>query len=127
MLCGLPCWARWGKRNSGRPAARRPASLDAARATPNLGAHLGRISVQNLTRPSKLCQIPPARPNYGKPLCHKAKPPVTGGFGRWAHLDLNQGPHPYQGCALTGLSYGPDGESECIKREETEVRDRAPP
>ena len=25
----------------------------------------------------------------------------------WAHLDLNQGPHPYQGCALTNLSYGP--------------------
>jgi hypothetical protein len=27
----------------------------------------------------------------------------------WAHLDLNQGPHPYQGCALTELSYGPEG------------------
>ena len=26
----------------------------------------------------------------------------------WAHLDLNQGPHPYQGCALTKLSYGPE-------------------
>ena len=25
----------------------------------------------------------------------------------WAHLDLNQGPHPYQGCALTNLSYEP--------------------
>ena len=25
----------------------------------------------------------------------------------WAHVDLNHGPHPYQGCALTGLSYGP--------------------
>ena len=22
-------------------------------------------------------------------------------FSRWAILDLNQGPHPYQGCALT--------------------------
>ena len=31
------------------------------------------------------------------------------GFGLWAHLDLNQGPHPYQGCALTELSYGPEG------------------
>jgi hypothetical protein len=27
--------------------------------------------------------------------------------GWWAHVDLNHGPHPYQGCALTGLSYGP--------------------
>jgi hypothetical protein len=27
--------------------------------------------------------------------------------GLWAHVDLNHGPHPYQGCALTGLSYGP--------------------
>jgi hypothetical protein len=27
--------------------------------------------------------------------------------GEWAHVDLNHGPHPYQGCALTGLSYGP--------------------
>ena len=25
----------------------------------------------------------------------------------WAHLDLNQGPLPYQGSALTELSYGP--------------------
>lgn len=25
----------------------------------------------------------------------------------WAILDLNQGPHPYQGCALTKLSYRP--------------------
>jgi hypothetical protein len=29
------------------------------------------------------------------------------GSPEWAHLDLNQGPHPYQGCALTELSYGP--------------------
>ena len=28
-------------------------------------------------------------------------------FRLWAHVDLNHGPHPYQGCALTGLSYGP--------------------
>ncbi len=28
----------------------------------------------------------------------------------WAHVDLNHGPHPYQGCALTGLSYGPSME-----------------
>ncbi len=26
---------------------------------------------------------------------------------QWAHLDLNQGPLPYQGSALTELSYGP--------------------
>ncbi len=25
----------------------------------------------------------------------------------WAHVDLNHGPLPYQGSALTGLSYGP--------------------
>ena len=31
------------------------------------------------------------------------------GISAWAHLDLNQGPHPYQGCALTRLSYGPGG------------------
>ena len=30
------------------------------------------------------------------------------GFLRWACLDLNQGPHPYQGCALTRLSYRPE-------------------
>ncbi len=29
------------------------------------------------------------------------------GLHRWAYLDLNQGPHPYQGCALTRLSYRP--------------------
>ena len=29
------------------------------------------------------------------------------GVKLWAHVDLNHGPHPYQGCALTGLSYGP--------------------
>ena len=34
------------------------------------------------------------------------------GTGLWAHLDLNQGPHPYQGCALTELSYGPEGVRE---------------
>ena len=34
-------------------------------------------------------------------------PLVRQGIYLWAHLDLNQGPHPYQGCALTGLSYGP--------------------
>ncbi|SVA94851.1 uncharacterized protein METZ01_LOCUS147705 [marine metagenome] len=28
-------------------------------------------------------------------------------FITWAQLELNQRPHPYQGCALTGLSYGP--------------------
>src|SRR6185295_11055383 len=27
----------------------------------------------------------------------------------WAWLDLNQRPHPYQGCALTELSYRPGG------------------
>ncbi len=34
-------------------------------------------------------------------------------FREWAHLDLNQGPHPYQGCALTGLSYGPSKPLIC--------------
>ncbi len=29
---------------------------------------------------------------------------------QWACLDLNQGPHPYQGCALTRLSYRPEGQ-----------------
>ena len=28
-------------------------------------------------------------------------------FG-WAHVDLNHGPRPYQGRALTELSYGPN-------------------
>src|SRR5918912_1302819 len=26
---------------------------------------------------------------------------------QWAQMDLNHRPHPYQGCALTELSYGP--------------------
>ena len=25
----------------------------------------------------------------------------------WARVDLNHRPHPYQGCALASLSYGP--------------------
>ena len=25
----------------------------------------------------------------------------------WAHMDSNHGPQPYQGCALTKLSYAP--------------------
>ena len=37
------------------------------------------------------------------------KPPGGGFMILWAHLDLNQGPLPYQGSALTGLSYGPEG------------------
>jgi hypothetical protein len=32
---------------------------------------------------------------------------VTGGSREWACLDLNQGPLPYQGSALTELSYRP--------------------
>ena len=28
-------------------------------------------------------------------------------FCLWAQVDLNHRPHPYQGCALTELSYGP--------------------
>ena len=28
---------------------------------------------------------------------------------QWAQMDLNHRPHPYQGCALTELSYGPYG------------------
>ncbi len=27
---------------------------------------------------------------------------------KWAHLDSDQGPQPYQGCALTKLSYAPN-------------------
>ena len=30
--------------------------------------------------------------------------------GRWAHLDLNQGPTGYEPVALTKLSYGPVGD-----------------
>ena len=45
---------------------------------------------------------PTARtPNAGNPRFRR-------GFCLWAHLDLNQGPHPYQGCALTNLSYEPE-------------------
>src|SRR5438105_15197447 len=29
-------------------------------------------------------------------------------LSRWAWMDLNHRPHPYQGCALTKLSYRPD-------------------
>jgi hypothetical protein len=29
--------------------------------------------------------------------------------GKWAHLDLNQGPTGYEPVALTKLSYGPEG------------------
>ena len=47
-----------------------------------------------------------SRPNYGSKTTPNMKvlvfDPVL-----WAHLDLNQGPHPYQGCALTNLSYEP--------------------
>ncbi len=33
----------------------------------------------------------------------------------WAHVDLNHGPRPYQGRALTELSYGPNlGIGKCI-------------
>ena len=47
----------------------------------------------------------------------------------WAHVDLNHGPHPYQGCALTGLSYGPsNGESykPNSKREKSNLPTAAP-
>ena len=42
----------------------------------------------------------------------RRKPRRGRGSRRWAYLDLNQGPHPYQGCALTRLSYRPvrDGQ-----------------
>ena len=36
---------------------------------------------------------------------------IEGKF-RWAYLDLNQGLLPYQGSALTGLSYRPDAAAE---------------
>src|SRR4029450_1844088 len=32
----------------------------------------------------------------------------------WAWLDLNQRPHPYQGCALPELSYRPGGTLQCL-------------
>ena len=35
----------------------------------------------------------------------------------WAQEDLNFRPHPYQGCALTGLSYGPEDVAERRRRE----------
>ncbi len=35
---------------------------------------------------------------------------VTGAVA-WAKVDLNHRPHPYQGCALTELSYWPKCES----------------
>ena len=37
----------------------------------------------------------------------KKKPPLTRGFRGWAWMDLNHRPLPYQGSALTGLSYRP--------------------
>ena len=41
----------------------------------------------------------------------------------WAHLDLNQGPLPYQGSALTGLSYGPvDGMTVTRRSVDRRVR-----
>jgi hypothetical protein len=40
------------------------------------------------------------RPDERIPLRRK-------GILQWAQVDLNHRPHPYQGCALTGLSYGP--------------------
>ncbi len=42
-------------------------------------------------------------------------PSRRGGRVSWAREDSNFRPHPYQGCALTGLSYGPQTGGECIK------------
>jgi hypothetical protein len=36
----------------------------------------------------------------------------------WAQMDLNHRPHPYQGCALTELSYGPPDLSACLLRHD---------
>jgi hypothetical protein len=36
------------------------------------------------------------------------KRPLSWHFPLWAQMDLNHRPHPYQGCALTELSYGPE-------------------
>jgi hypothetical protein len=41
----------------------------------------------------------------------------------WAHVDLNHGPRPYQGRALTGLSYGPHGDRECIAEAPSKTRE----
>ena len=38
-------------------------------------------------------------------------PAEVQGFSKWAQMDLNHRPHPYQGCALTELSYGPSGRA----------------
>ena len=35
---------------------------------------------------------------------------MSGKDGKWAHLDLNQGPTGYEPVALTKLSYGPEGD-----------------
>ena len=47
---------------------------------------------------------------YAPATVRKAYQLLAAGISGWAHVDLNHGPHPYQGCALTGLSYGPQGE-----------------
>ncbi len=68
----------------------------------------GREWATGSTRPPPTADTPPRSTNVictkpwnrRNPLCHK-------GTWWWAHLDLNQGPHPYQGCALTRLSYRP--------------------
>ena len=46
------------------------------------------------------------------------------GFARWAYLDLNQGPLPYQGSALTKLSYRPEGVElyQADSRSQSNVR-----
>ena len=47
-------------------------------------------------------------------LPDKRNPLRCKGFRWWARVDSNHRPHPYQGCALTGLSYGPRRDGECI-------------
>lgn len=45
-----------------------------------------------------------------RPARHNSEPiPIS-----WAQMDLNHRPHPYQGCALTGLSYEPQSKAESV-------------
>src|SRR3954471_11253615 len=40
-----------------------------------------------------------------------SSPPMSSSF-QWAWMDSNHRPHPYQGCALTELSYRPEAVEE---------------
>jgi hypothetical protein len=51
-----------------------------------------------------LSSTPSGRPRGG---ARRDDSRLTRGNVQWAQMDLNHRPHPYQGCALTELSYGP--------------------